>query len=179
MLNTNCEYLRPEIMDVLRAFDREEEELTHYFSYSGGKFYNVIEYGGEFYDFEDEFNPADDLEYRRYSKRFAKLAFYKVLSKVTGVDLPWGALTGIRPTKLAYSELAAGRNFDILFKHMCVSEENTALVGRVLKAQEGLYREGGQNLYVSLPFCPTKCDYCSFITAPVEATKGYLDGYLD
>lgn len=176
MLNTNSEYLRPEIMDVLRAFDMEEEEFTHYFSYSGGKFFNTIEYRSQFYDFEDEFNPQDDLEYRRYAKRFAKLAFYKVLSKITSKNLPWGALTGIRPTKLARQEMAADRDFKKLFSTLCVAEENTALVGRILEVQQKI--GSGKSLYVSIPFCPTKCDYCSFITAPISKTKQYVEDYI-
>ena len=54
MLNTNSEYLRSEIMDVIRAFGVEEEDFTHYFSCACGKFYNSIEYIGGFYDFEEE-----------------------------------------------------------------------------------------------------------------------------
>ena len=177
MLNTNCEYLRPEIMDVVRAFGEEERDITHYFSYSGGIFYNTVECGGEFFDFSNEFNPADDLEYRRYAKRYAKLAVYKTLEKMTNKSLPWGALTGIRPTKLAYSETAAGRDFSSLFKTLGVRDENIALVKEVLDEQEGLIK-GGVNLYVSLPFCPTKCDYCSFITAPVDKVKGYVESYI-
>ncbi len=55
MLITNSEFLRTEIMDVLRAFGAEEENFTHYFSCAGGKFYNSIEYNGVFYDFEEEY----------------------------------------------------------------------------------------------------------------------------
>lgn len=165
-------------MDVLRLFDKEEEEFTHYFSYSGGKFYNVIEYRSQFYDFEDNFNPADDLEYKRYAKRFSKLAFYKVLSQITGTKLPWGALTGIRPTKLGWTELAAGRDYKELFKKLCVSEDNIKLTEQIIKTQDGLH-EGGKSLYVSIPFCPTKCDYCSFITAPIEKTKQYVENYIE
>lgn len=177
MLNTNCEFLRPEIMDVLRAFDCEEEEFTHYFSYSSGKFFNVIEYRSSFYDFENEFNPADDLEYKRFAKRFCKLAFYKVLSAATGKNLPWGALTGIRPVKMAFRETDSGRDFEALFKTLCVSEENIKLVKTITQVQKP-YRGGGKSLYVSLPFCPTKCDYCSFITAPIEKTRQYVENYV-
>ena len=61
MLNTNVEILRPEIMDVLRAFGAEDEDFTHYFSFADGKYFNSIEYADEFYDFEDEFKTEDDL----------------------------------------------------------------------------------------------------------------------
>lgn len=179
MLNTNSEYLRPEIMDVIRAFDCEEDDFTHYFEYAGGKFFNSIEYRGEFYDFEDEEAVENELIFKRLAKRYCKLAFYKVLSKFKG-SLVWGALTGIRPTKLAYMERAEGRNFCDLFKKMDVNSAKTELVARILSVQKGVYENGGgQDLFVSIPFCPTKCEYCSFITAPVQSTKGYLDGYID
>lgn len=178
-MNTNSEGLRDEIMLVIRAFGSEDEDLTHYFSCSGGKFLNSIEYGGEFYDFEDEYKAENDIVFKRLAKRSAKLAVYKVLSKAKGVDLPWGALTGIRPTKLAYTEISAGGDHIKLFNDMRVSAENTALVSRVIAAQKGFYEKGGQDLYVSLPFCPTKCDYCSFITAPIEKTKIYVENYIN
>ena len=179
MLDTNVEALRPEIMLVLSAFDCENENFTHYFSSSGGKFYNSIEYNGEFFDFEEENKAEDELVFKRLAKRSCKLAFYKVLSKIKGYNLPWGALTGIRPTKLAYTEIASCGSFEKLFDDMCVSPSNTQLVKRVLQAQKGLYEKGGQDLYISLPFCPTKCEYCSFITAPIEKTKIYVEKYVD
>lgn len=177
MLETNSAGLRDEIMLVIRAFDCEEENFTHYFSCSNGKFFNSIEYRGEFYDFEEEYKAENDLVFKRLAKRSCKLAFYKVLSKFKG-DLPWGALTGIRPTKLAYAEIADGGDFEKLFEKMCVSKANCELVKRVLAAQEGIYKKGGQDLYISIPFCPTKCDYCSFITAPIANTRVYVEEYI-
>lgn len=179
MLKTNSEYLRPEIMDVLRAFGSEEEDFDHYFSCASGKFLNVIEYNGGFYDFEEEFEAEDELVFRRLAKRSCKLAFYKVLSKAKNINLPWGALTGIRPTKMAYAELAAGKDFKPLFEKLCVIAPNISLIERVLAAQKPLYQKGGQDLYISLPFCPTKCEYCSFITAPIEKTHAYVEKYIE
>ncbi|HBN12492.1 MAG TPA: coproporphyrinogen dehydrogenase HemZ [Clostridiales bacterium] len=179
MLNTNSEYLKPEIMDVIRAFGCEDKDFGHYFSFGSGKFFNAVECDGEFYDFENECEVEGDLEFKRLAKRFAKLAFYNVLSKRYG-RLPWGALTGIRPTKLAYAEISAGRDFKNLFKQMDVSEANTLLVEKTIAAQKGIYdKGGGQDLFISIPFCPTKCEYCSFITAPITATKKYVDEYID
>lgn len=178
MLNTNSEYLRPEIMDVLRAFDCENEDFLHYFSGSCGEFLNSIEYNGEFYDFTEKYKCDDEIVYKRLAKRSAKLAFYNVLSKFKG-SLPWGALTGIRPTKLAYMEQEEGRDFKELLAKMRVSEPNVELVSRVINAQRGVYKKGGQDLYISVPFCPTKCEYCSFITAPLEKTEKYVETYLD
>jgi len=64
---------------------------------------------------------------------------------------------------------------------MRVKEENIALVEEVLRAQEGIYekKDGNTDFFVSIPFCPTKCSYCSFITAPIDKTRGFLPDYLD
>ncbi len=179
MLNTNSEYLRAEIMDVIRLFNAEDEDFTHYFSYGANEYYNCIDYGGAFYDFTDKRQTENEIEFKRYAKRYAKLAFYKVLSKVKGINFPYGALTGIRPTKLAYTEIASGGDFKQLFKDCLVSEQNIDHVARILRVQQPYYQNGGgQDLFVSLPFCPTKCEYCSFITAPISKTRGYVDEYV-
>lgn len=179
MLETNCRFLHGEIMDVIRAFG-SDADFSHYFSASGGEFYNCIEVGGEFYDFKEKYEAEDELEFKRLAKRSAKLAMYSVLKGMTGRALPWGALTGIRPTKLAYSEIARGRDFKPLFCRMDVSEANIALTEEVIAAQRGIYgADCGKALFISVPFCPTKCEYCSFITAPIDRTAGYIDEYVD
>ena len=179
MLKTNTEWLAPEIMDVVRLFGCEGEDFTHYFYFDGGKYINCIEYMGEITDFCYTAQTHDDVEYKRYAKRSAKLAFYELLNKTTGASFPYGALTGIRPTKLAYMEEGEGRNFRDLFAAMHVSARNTHFVGEVMEVQRPYYAsKGGQELFISLPFCPTKCAYCSFITAPISATKQYVDAYI-
>lgn len=177
MLKTNSSALYEEMMLVVRAFGCEDEDIEHYFSCSGGKFFNSVEYAGGFYDYEEEYKAENDLEFKRLAKRSVKLALYKTLSRFKG-DLPWGALTGIRPTKLAYTEIAGGGDFEKLFEKMCVSPENTALVKKILEVQKGIYGKGGCDFYVSLPFCPTKCEYCSFITAPIDKTRKFVDDYV-
>ncbi|MDE5896827.1 MAG: coproporphyrinogen dehydrogenase HemZ, partial [Clostridia bacterium] len=104
----------------------------------------------------------------------------RALSEKFGKTLPWGALTGIRPTRLAYAELEQGKPFEPLFREMGVSRENISLVERTLEGQRGIYerKEGNCDLFVSLPFCPTKCAYCSFVTAPIAKTRQYLPDYL-
>ncbi len=175
----NCEWLAPEIMDVIRLFGAEEEHFGYHFEYSAGKYYNFIEYGGKIYDGENFAETQDELQFRRYAKRFAKLAFYNLLSQAKNIKMPYGALTGIRPTKLAYSELAEGRDFEPLFSLMGVAEDNVTQVKNVIKTQKEIYvNAGGQNLFISLPFCPTKCEYCSFITAPITQTRALVEPYI-
>lgn len=178
MLKTNSEYLRPEIMDMLRAFGAEDRDFEHYFSGAGDNFFNSVFFDGEFYDFSEDYKCDNEIVYKRLAKRACKLAFYKVLAPVYG-HLPWGALTGIRPTKLAYTEIEEGRDYKALLQKLFVNNDNIKLVERIINAQRGIYKKGGQDLFVSIPFCPSKCEYCSFITAPISKTEKYVDSYID
>ncbi len=170
-------WLLPELMDVVRLFEGAEA-LSISLVQEGEM--NRFEVDGESYVFAHAVVAADETERKSLIKRDAKLDLYRILSERTGKTLPWGSLTGIRPTRLAYRELERGRPFEPLFERLMVSPANIRLVGQVLEGQRGVYeaREGNCDLFVSLPFCPTKCDYCSFITAPIGRTRQYLPAYL-
>ncbi|MBQ8657583.1 MAG: coproporphyrinogen dehydrogenase HemZ [Clostridia bacterium] len=181
MLTTDCKFLENELLDAARLFKSRPQSVVHSFRFENGVFYNDFSVDGENYSFRDEAEVFDELHYKRLERRFAKLALYKILSKKYGEKTPWGALTGIRPTKLAYMEGEEGRDFHPLFEQMQVSPENIALVEKILKTQKGIYekKDGNTDYFVSLPFCPTKCAYCSFITAPIEKTRRFLPDYLE
>ena len=178
---TDCTFLENELYDVARLFKSRPETLSHSFTYENGVFKNAFEVDGAKYEYEDRAEFSGELEFKRKEKLFAKLRLYRILSEKYGEKMPWGALTGIRPTKLAYREKEAGRDFSELFEFMGVSAENTALTGEILEAQRGIYEKDEKNAdyFVSLPFCPSKCEYCSFITAPIDKTRGFLPAYLD
>ena len=181
MLTTNCAFLENELLDVARLFQRRPEVILHAFRFEAGVFYNDFEVDGEKFCFEDRGQVLDELIFKRLERRFAKLRLYEILSEKYGEEMPWGALTGIRPTKLAYTELESGNNFVELFKRMRVREDNIALVEKIIQTQAGIYEKKDNNtdFFVSLPFCPSKCAYCSFITAPIEKTRCFLPAYLD
>ena len=178
-MTTNTAFLYPELMDVVRLFGADTQ-IAHTFTKEGDVFRNEVTVCGKTYSFAEEQPCADELEHKRYAKRFAKLAVYRALEAATGRSMPWGALTGIRPTKLAYAELAAGRAFAPLFEKFGVCEQNISLVRDVLAAQKGLYarEEGAADLYIGIPFCPSKCNYCSFITADISRTGKFVEAYL-
>ena len=176
MITTNYEWLLPELMDVVRLFSGAEDlEISHVC----GEYQNRFTLGGKSRLYEKKFEAKSELERKSLIKRYAKLSLYELLSAHFQKQLPWGALTGIRPTRLAYGELEQGRAFEPLFREMHVSEENIELVRRTLEGQKGIYerKEGNCDLFVSLPFCPTKCVYCSFITAPIAKTRQYISDY--
>ena len=180
MLKTNTEFLQAELMDVVRLFGERVPDLAHSFLYADSNFINTVLAGGREYVYRESHVCKNELEFKRYAKRFSKLAVYETLKALTGVEMPWGALTGIRPTKLAYSEEEEGRDFRPLFEKFGVSDENIALVGKVLSEQRGIYekKEGNADLYIGIPFCPSKCNYCSFITADIRRTGQYIEAYL-
>ena len=181
MFTTNCSFLENELLDVVRLFKRRPQVLEHSFRFEEGVFYNAFCVDGQAFSFEDRGQVCSELEYKRLERRFAKLRLYEILSNLYQEKMPWGALTGIRPTKLAYMEEENGRDFRELFKRMQVHEDNIRLVADILKTQEGIYekKDGNTDLFVSIPFCPTKCAYCSFITAPIDKTRHFLPAYLD
>ena len=68
-------------MDVVRLFDFEDAEFTHYFYFQGEKYINCIQYMDEIYDFCESYPTQDDVQFKRYARRSAKLAFYELLNK--------------------------------------------------------------------------------------------------
>ncbi len=177
---TDCAFLENELLDVARLFKQRPQTLSHAFRFEEGVFHNTFLVNGKAYEFKDRGQVCDELHFKRLERRFAKLRLYQILSDIYGENMPWGALTGIRPTKLAYREIEEGGDFKALFRDMRVREENIRLVEDILAAQRGIYekKDGNTDLFVSIPFCPTKCAYCSFITAPIDKTRHFLPAYL-
>ncbi len=182
MIHSSLSYLEPELMDIVRLFPKAEElEIFHAYKEDGKV--NSFRIGEREYAYSSEpvrIGEERDYDKKTLIKRYSKLALYRLLSEIYSRTLPWGALTGIRPTKLAYREEEFGFDSEPLFRAMQVSQENIALVKQVLNTQKGIYEktEGNCDFYVSLPFCPTRCNYCSFITAPIAATRQYMGEYL-
>ena len=110
----------------------------------------------------------------------SKRRAYAFFRKITGKDLDWGILTGVRPGKL-YNELKA-RGEDpgqVLKERYYVSDGKIALLRRVSESQQTVKRSPDPKavgLYVGIPFCPTRCQYCSFTSNPYkrDASDAYL-----
>ena len=118
-------------------------------------------------------------------KNRLKRVLYDVLRKVTGKTLPWGTLSGIRPTKLVLSRLEAGMApgeiEKDLYETYYLSPEKTSLALEIAgKEHEVLssidYRKGW-SLYVGIPFCPSICLYCSFSSYPIGAYRDLVPAF--
>lgn len=125
---------------------------------------------------------AGTSEYKNAFKRF----FYRCLCKETGTTLPWGNLTGIRPTKIAMTMMEQGKSGEETAAYLktmhLVSEEKTALALDIAKRERQilstLHYENGCSLYLGIPFCPTTCLYCSFTSYPIGVWKKRVREYL-
>lgn len=184
MIKTQLEFCLSELNEVINLFDGcEDLEIRHLFTKKEDRLINTIVVGGKSYAYGNLVKPfKDEIEEKRLTKRYAKLSLYKALSAYTGKILPWGALTGIRPTKLAYGVMESGEDFkDFFINTMKVSKEKTALTERVIQSQKGLYKKGDDNtdLFVFIPFCPSRCRYCSFISSDIKSAKKHVDEYVD
>lgn len=190
---TNKQDLEMEINDLLRLFEKSEEDLVELFHEEN--FFNdicvnsfkIVDNGKtEEYGFENVVpKNLTELKLKSFRKRFVKNNLYDLLSKKYNKTLPWGSLTGIRPTKLARDIIEDGEVKEYLIseylqKEFRVSESKAKLVARILKNQKGIIRNDNLvDLYVNIPICPSRCFYCSFISNELERVKDKIETYLD
>ena len=136
---------------------------------------------------EKETREVDHESDRKETKNVLKSMLYELLRKETGEDLPWGNLTGIRPTKIPMALLEKGwKNTEIadyMRKTYYTSNEKTALSIMIANRERHILKdinyEDGYSLYVGIPFCPSICLYCSFSSSPLSVWKDRVDTYLD
>lgn len=124
---------------------------------------------------------------KKKARNVFKRMMYDMLKKLTGRELPWGTLTGVRPTKIVYTLLEEGKNDreikDYLKKEYYVSEKKGDLAIKVASNEKRLLEKidynNGYSLYAGIPFCPTTCLYCSFTSYPLAVWKDRVDTYVD
>ena len=113
------------------------------------------------------------LEDKRQLKRLVKRCCYQLLKRYTGRTPAWGSLTGIRPTRLYYQQLERGKSRGeartALHELFDLSEEKLDLLDEIITAQSGwVHRpQSACDLYVGIPFCTTRCAYCSFSSGEI------------
>ena len=124
---------------------------------------------------------------RKEKKNVLKQELYKMVSTGLGRELPWGTLSGIRPTKIAMKLLDEGATDDEVFRYMkdvyLASDEKAQLSVDIAKREKALLDkvdyDNGYSLYIGIPFCPSTCAYCSFTSYPLGVWRKSVDGYLD
>lgn len=110
---------------------------------------------------------------------------YRLLVKFLGFTQTWGLVTGVRPVKLLRRltrEMGAENAADYMRNKLLVSEKKLTLCRDTLAIEDeilSLSRPESFSLYVSIPFCPTRCDYCSFVSQTVVQAKKLIPVYVD
>ena len=122
----------------------------------------------------------------RALQRILKLAFYDAGTAALGKEPPWGALTGVRPVKIPAKAMLAGASpaqaEKVLRDTYRVSPGRRKLAMDCAQASLAAQRSLGEHevsLYVGIPFCPTRCAYCSFVSADVGRALKLIDPFLD
>ncbi len=124
---------------------------------------------------------------RQTVRDLLKQLIYKGLSEHLGKELPWGTLTGIRPTKIPMAMLEEGKGEGEILRHMketyLISEEKGTLSIDIARREKELlstlHYQDGYSLYIGIPFCPTTCLYCSFTSYPIGAWRKRVSDYLE
>ena len=118
-------------------------------------------------------------------RNFVKKGTFLTAKKLSDQSPPWGILTGIRPAKIATDLMAEGESDDDirkLLKEECwVTDEKIDLTMSVAKKEFPILsqvKEKTVGLYIGMPFCPTRCLYCSFVSTSMEYLGKYLKPYL-
>ncbi len=113
-------------------------------------------------------------------------AFMKAAESYSGSAAPWGILTGVRPSKLALQLLENGMSetecAEIFEREYSVSKRKALLAAKVASAEKRLITPELYNecsLYIAIPFCPSRCSYCSFVSFTSKKLLSLIPSYLE
>ena len=116
---------------------------------------------------------VQQLHRRRAARRLCKQTLYDLLRKMTGMHPPWGSLTGVRPTHLMLEALAEGLSSEAAVERLVrdydVTLPKAELLAEIAAVQRQLPAPGDafMDVYIGIPFCTTRCAYCSFSSGEI------------
>ncbi|MFE5323334.1 coproporphyrinogen III oxidase [Paenibacillus sp. NPDC056579] len=144
--------------------------------------------GGEVYTsrYEKKLGAREET-YKRAIKRVIGFCMLHVLRDYTGLEQAWGTLTGVRPTKLMHNMMMKNSLEDcvqMLRDEYLVTEPKVQLLAgiaeRQLKVIPDLFRLDREvSIYIGIPFCPTKCAYCTFPAYDIRGNNGSVEAFLE
>ncbi|MBE5803611.1 MAG: coproporphyrinogen dehydrogenase HemZ [Clostridiales bacterium] len=194
-MNQYLDTLQPELMNVTRLFHIPDEcwEGSPRFTYEAwaaeGQYHcRMLDGEQSAHGAVDIPDDADErireLHRKRAARRLCKQTLYDLCRRVTGEHPAWGSLTGIRPTHLMYEALAQDMSMDEAASHLIrtfdVTKEKAQLLKDIVRVQNQLPPPDDRwmDVYIGIPFCTTRCTYCSFSSG--ELGKGKLvEPYLE
>lgn len=188
LIPDTTQYLN-DVSEVPRAFapfleiSDEGENFLEWKIYRDGNSFGCVIDSDVFGKEEKSFiiEEEQDLLYKKFTKRFVKNFLYDYLSRHLGRELPYGSLTGVRPTGLYYELISENNPKGYLQKEFKVSEKRASLIEKCVLNQKGYRNEDplAAAVFVNVPFCPTRCAYCSFISTEAFRVAKELPLYVD
>ena len=177
-------YFAKEDVEIHYTDDESEAEHIFYIDYLENKISIKWLQGKESLCARDFSVDEND---RKATKNALKQNLYDLLKEGTGRELPWGTLTGIRPTKIPMKLMEEGHSAEEIAQYMketyFASDEKIQLAIDIAKREKALLSqidyENGYSLYIGIPFCPSTCLYCSFTSYPLAVWSKHVDAYLD
>lgn len=127
----------------------------------------------------------DEHEKRARLKRLNKITLYEALESIKASRSRWGTLVGIRPVKIAHEFLDKGMTIEAVRSYLGdlkVSREKIDLVCEIAERERPYVNVEALedlSLYISIPFCPTRCHYCSFPSNDLKKKGKYIPAYLE
>ncbi|HJB20493.1 MAG TPA: coproporphyrinogen dehydrogenase HemZ [Candidatus Fournierella merdavium] len=111
---------------------------------------------------------------------------YELLKQATGVRPPWGMLTGVRPVRIIHDRRAAGLSDEAIHRLFVDTYDCTEAKFRLAKSIADLQRHilaarkpRDYSLYIGIPFCPSRCSYCSFVSLSTQREGRLMEPYLE
>ena len=130
--------------------------------------------------------PLEQAEDVRLRRRILQQTYFLAATQVLGTKPAWGALSGVRPTKLSTWHMQEGGTPESAEKMLrqvyFVTPERSRLAvdcSRYTLQAAALLQPKDLSVYIGIPFCPTRCAYCSFVSQSVEKFGAFLEPYLD
>ena len=188
MVSVYLETIQPELENIARLFGVSAEGLDFAVTEEDGCYLCRFTDGDHAalgrVPIPDHDDPRlRELHRKRAARRLCKQTLYDLLREATGIHPPWGSLSGVRPTHMIYEGLAAGLSLEAaanrLIREFDVTEEKARLLTEIVRVQSALPAPGDEwiDVYVGIPFCTTRCAYCSFSSGELgrgELVEPYL-----
>ena len=167
----------PETPEIFVRLTREADKMLGY---------ATMKLGAKFVEAYGEASPTADISAPdRLEKIALGRAIFSAGKALLGYTNAWGILTGVRPAKVANEILKSGADMNkakrILRDEYFVNPKKAALAVSVAATENRLVRklpDGLCSVYISIPFCPSRCAYCSFVSAATQKMLALLDDYL-
>lgn len=182
---TNSEFL-PDFMDIIRAFSPfvtfNEQELDNIIDISIVNENVTLKFKQKTIKNRCYIENLPLIKQKSEVKRLAKIMIYDLLSEITGITLPYGSLTGIRPTKLYHELQASGKDaFNYFTDYLRVPAQGAEWIKKICDNQQGIYcfNDNEVDFFVNIPICITRCSYCSFISAELGKIKKWIIPYVE